>query len=96
MAADDYEREWRQSIGNAVTGFNTAVANLSATLERMSGRLDQHEFRIKHIEDSPAGVRQWLLFVLAGGGCLSMIVGALIGAASMLVGLASLIILLIR
>ena len=102
MTPEDWEREWRGRIDGMMAAFNSAVTTLTSKFDQLSGRIENHEYRIVRIEQSPAGVRSWLTFALAAltglatiGGCLSMIVGAIVAFVSVLIGVGTLILGLI-
>ena len=93
--AAEWEREWRQGIEGRLK--ETAEANKKAAeanqetaviLERVNGRLDEHDRRIKTLEDArqnaPQETRAWITTANSGISTLIAIAAVLI---SLLLGL---------
>lgn len=53
MSGEDFERDWRAGVVRAQDETSRALQQAAVTLERVNGRLDNHESRIKIIEERP-------------------------------------------
>lgn len=81
--------EFRRAVGEQFADISRQNAQTSVLLERLSNRLDAHEYRLKVQENNPSNLRNWAgLWLMVGGIGLS----ALCGGSGLVISFANLII----
>lgn len=56
-AGDAWERDWRGDVMRQLRESGEALQQTAVSLERLNGRLDEHDRRISALESQPAQVR---------------------------------------
>lgn len=88
-----WERDWRSEIMRQLKESAVAHQQTAVTLERLNGRLDEHDRRLDALEQQPSSLRN---FFGTYGGCLGQVVFAVLSGAGTIIAIASLVITLSR
>jgi hypothetical protein len=83
--AAELNREWREGVQREIRNLLTSTQNLNTAVSGLQEVAKAHQARLEKLEASPEGVRGWLSIILQVGGCLSMLLAALISVAAIVV-----------
>lgn len=87
-----YLDEWRKRVDAELETSANAHQNAAIIQERMLGRLDDHDRRLKSLETSPEGVRSAFGTY---GGCIGQLVFAVFSGVGALTGISGTVIAII-
>lgn len=90
---ENYALEWRQNVSKELEESARLHQSAAVINERVNGRLDDHDRRIRHLEGAPDGIRSGLGTY---GGCVSQVIFAVLSASGVLISLVSLAIVVFR
>jgi hypothetical protein len=83
--AAELSKEWREGVQRDIRNLLTSTQNLNTAVSGLQEVARAHQERLEKLEASPEGVRGWLGVILQVGGCLSMLLAALISVAAIVV-----------